>query len=324
MDGVIMLVFFLYAIEGMSVGFIFAFFDFISFVFSFIAGLILYSVIGGFLINVLGISSGFANAIGFFLIAVTFEIIFNFLLQKAYKKVFKPFFSKKTESAKALRVANKWLGFLPGLLSAFILLSFVLTLVVSLPLSQFIKNAVSSSKLGGILLVSTQGFEKDLKDVFGGAATETITFLTVEPQSDAFVNLKFKTTNVTIDSKAEDIMLMLVNKERAERNLPPLLADTLLIEVARIHAKDMFARGYFSHNTPEGFSPFDRMAKANVFYTSAGENLALAPNVDLAMQGLMNSPGHKKNILSPDFRKVGIAAIDGGIYGIMFTQEFTD
>ena len=86
----------------------------------------------------------------------------------------------------------------------------------------------------------------------------------------------------------------------------------------------MFARGYFSHYTPEGLSPFDRMAQTDVSYTYAGENLALAPNVTVAMQGLMQSPGHRANILFPNFGKLGVGVIDGGIYGQMYCQEFTD
>ncbi len=86
----------------------------------------------------------------------------------------------------------------------------------------------------------------------------------------------------------------------------------------------MLARGYFSHYTPEGLSPFDRMAKANIAFIAAGENLAFAPNVTLAMQGLMQSPGHRANILSKDFGRVGIGVLDAGIYGEMFVQEFKD
>jgi uncharacterized protein YkwD len=86
----------------------------------------------------------------------------------------------------------------------------------------------------------------------------------------------------------------------------------------------MFTRGYFSHYTPGGVSPFDRMADAGVTYVYAGENLALAPSTDLAMQGLMNSPGHRANILNPNFNKIGIGVIDGGIYGKMYSQEFTN
>ncbi|KKR88441.1 MAG: SCP-like protein extracellular [Candidatus Gottesmanbacteria bacterium GW2011_GWA2_41_12] len=66
------------------------------------------------------------------------------------------------------------------------------------------------------------------------------------------------------------------------------------------------------------------MKNAGIFYTEAGENLAFAPNVNIAHAGLMNSPGHRANILSPDFGKVGIGVIDGGIYGEMFVQKFTD
>jgi uncharacterized protein YkwD len=100
--------------------------------------------------------------------------------------------------------------------------------------------------------------------------------------------------------------------------------DMQLRKLARSHSLDMFQRGYFSHYTPDGLSPFDRMNAANIEYTYAGENLALAPSTDLAMQGLMNSPGHRANILNPNFNKIGIGAIDGGIYGIMFSQEFTN
>ena len=127
-----------------------------------------------------------------------------------------------------------------------------------------------------------------------------------------------------MDSQAEGTMLTLVNIERQKNNLRPLESDSALKELARDYARDMFARGYFSHYNPEGQSPFDRMKNRNILFFSAGENLALAPNVVLAHQGLINSPGHRANILSPDFGTVGIGAIDGGIYGMLFVQEFTN
>jgi uncharacterized protein YkwD len=55
-----------------------------------------------------------------------------------------------------------------------------------------------------------------------------------------------------------------------------------------------------------------------------GENLAYAPNLELAHTGLMNSEGHRANILSPDFNKVGIGIEDGGVYGLMVTQVFSN
>jgi uncharacterized protein YkwD len=117
-------------------------------------------------------------------------------------------------------------------------------------------------------------------------------------------------------------MLDLVNEARAENGLPPLAPDPELTEVARRHSADMFARGYFAHDTPEGRSPFDRMKDANVRFLTAGENLALAPTVSIAHRGLMNSPGHRANILRSQFGRVGIGIMDGGMRGLMVSQEF--
>ena len=119
-------------------------------------------------------------------------------------------------------------------------------------------------------------------------------------------------------------MFAMVNKERTSRGFSALTTSDSLVTIARAHCTDMFARGYFSHYTLEGRSPFDRMVASDITFNYAGENLALAPSVDLAMKGLMQSPGHKANILSTNFRRVGIGVIDGGVYGEMFCQEFTD
>ena len=101
-----------------------------------------------------------------------------------------------------------------------------------------------------------------------------------------------------------------------------LKADPALTAVARQHSKDMFARGYFSHITPGGKDPFDRMREAGITFIAAGENLALAQTLTIAHNGLMNSPGHRANILSPQYGRVGIGIMDGGIYGLMISQEF--
>lgn len=119
-------------------------------------------------------------------------------------------------------------------------------------------------------------------------------------------------------------MLDLINAERAQAGLAPLAADPEMQAVARAHSVDMLRRGYFGHNTPEGRTPFDRIDAAEITYRTAGENLALAPTLALAHSGLMNSPGHRANILRPEFGRVGIGIIDGGIRGLMITQNFRD
>ena len=80
-------------------------------------------------------------------------------------------------------------------------------------------------------------------------------------------------------------MLRLVNKERQAMGLKALSPDPELTEVARKHSTDMFVRGYFAHDTPEGRDPFDRMRAADVRFLTAGENLALARSVPIAHTG---------------------------------------
>lgn len=321
-DVLIIIITIFYALEGFSLGVFAAFVDLLSFVISFIFGLFLYSIVGNFLVRTFLIPQGFANAIGFFIIAVISEVIFNILLKSIISNL--NFLNKNEEKSLRMGRLSNFLGIIPGVLSSLVIVAFILSLIISLPFSVFLKHSVSESRIGNLLVANTQGFSKDINNVFGKAVNDSLSFLTIEPESDQSLKLNFKTKNVTVDKQAEQKMFSLVNIERKERGLSTLEFSDDLAVVARTHCRDMFARGYFSHNTPEGLSPFDRMAKNDISFSYAGENLALAPNTDLGMNGLMQSPGHKANILSANFSKVGIGVIDGGVYGQMYCQEFTD
>ncbi|WP_066634626.1 LysM peptidoglycan-binding domain-containing protein [Desulfolucanica intricata] len=122
----------------------------------------------------------------------------------------------------------------------------------------------------------------------------------------------------------EQQMLNLVNQERAKVGLPALKSDLNLVKVARLKAQDMIKLNYFSHTSPTYGSPFDMMKQFGISYSYAGENLAGASTVQSAHTNLMNSPGHRANILSKNFGKVGIGIVDGGPYGKMFVQMFTN
>lgn len=321
LDVIILCVILFYVHEGYTLGFTLAFLDLISFIISFIAALQFYQSVAWFLTTFFALPIGIANAIGFFLIAFISEIVLTILTRKSlrYLPGLPP-----NGFAHAVKGANHWLGILPGFISAFIILSFLLSVIVTFPSSPVIKKAVNESTIGSKLVANTSLFEKQLDLLFGGALNETLNFLTVEPESDKTVMLHFKVTNGSMDEQAEQEMFRMVNTERAKSGLDLLAFDTSLRDVARKHSDDMFSRGYFSHQSLEGLSPFDRMEDAGIPFGYAGENLALAPSTPLAMQGLMNSPGHRANILSPHFTKVGIGVIDGGIYGKMYSQEFSD
>lgn len=131
------------------------------------------------------------------------------------------------------------------------------------------------------------------------------------------------TTTTTSGLTAEEQqMLNLVNGERAKAGLGALKADLTLTKVARLKSQDMINRNYFSHQSPTYGSPFDMMKSFGVTYNTAGENLAGNSTVSAAHTALMNSAGHRANILKSSFTHVGIGIIKGGQYGMMFTQMF--
>jgi len=102
----------------------------------------------------------------------------------------------------------------------------------------------------------------------------------------------------------------------------PLTADPVLTTLARQKSQDMADLGYFGHFSPTYGSPFDMLNRAGVSYQRAGENLALAPTVEVAHASLMNSEGHRRNILNPAYARVGIGVIQSGPYRMFFTQLF--
>lgn len=322
LDLIIVIVILYYAFEGYALGFVLALCDLLSFALSFFLALKYYIFAANILVSLFNLNIGLAHAVGFFSIAFFSEIIINIVFR--YLLRFLPTFHSHRKIFNFFAGVDHYLGIIPGIISAFIVLSFLLTVIVSLPSSPFVKKLVTGSEIGAKLIANTSMFESRLNDVFGGALNETMNYLTIKPDSNETINLRFKVDDGSIDVDSEDLMLKMVNKEREAAGLQPLIMDAKLQKLARSHSQDMLKRGYFSHYTPDGLSPFDRMNAADIEYTYGGENLALAPSTDLAMQGLMASPGHRANILNPNFNKVGIGAIDGGIYGIMFSQEFTN
>lgn len=117
-------------------------------------------------------------------------------------------------------------------------------------------------------------------------------------------------------------MVTLVNAERAKAGLAPLSVDPVLTYLAELKSADIAKLGYFDHQSPTYGSPFDMMKKAGVTYTYAGENLAEASSLELAHDSLMRSPGHRANILRPQFAHIGVGVVRGGPYGYVFTQLF--
>jgi uncharacterized protein YkwD len=113
------------------------------------------------------------------------------------------------------------------------------------------------------------------------------------------------------------------NRARARWKRRPVAWDSVLALVARLHAGDMVSRDYFAHIDPQGQSLVDRVGRLSLGYRLLGENLAGGHQDGIAaVTGWMNSKGHRQNLLRADFTRVGVAAVDGGRWGIVWVQVF--
>jgi len=217
---------------------------------------------------------------------------------------------------------NRVLGVIPGIANGLVNATVVALIALTVPLSESVSDQARGSALANRLSGPAEWLESALTPIFDPAIRRTLQAITVPPESSRSIDLSYKVAQPKVRADLEARMLEMVNAERARFDLPPLKADPELAEVARAHSRDMFARGYFSHTSADGRRLADRMRERSVRYLLAGENLALAQTLPIAHQGLMNSPGHRANILRPQFGRVGIGVLDGGMYGLMVTQNF--
>ncbi|ALJ00067.1 CvpA family protein [Rufibacter tibetensis] len=287
--------------------------DLIRWVGSLIIGLSLYPFVAEWLEKVVDWNELWLLPISFFIVAVLASI----LIQAIGDRILAQFPNTVHRSK-----ANQVLGLIPGFLSGLVTAAIVVVLLTAFPLPQNIQEEVQESALATRISAVSEKAEVALSPIFDKALNRTMRKVTVQPGSEEVIELPYKVTSMKPRPDLEAEMLQLVNEERAKQNLRPLAADTSLRRVARLHSEDMFRRGYFSHYTPEGWSPFDRIRKAKVPFRLAGENLALAPTLDIAHEGLMNSPGHRANILRGGFGRVGIGVLQGSDRRLMITQNF--
>lgn len=124
-------------------------------------------------------------------------------------------------------------------------------------------------------------------------------------------------------SANEKQVFELVNKIRAQNGLSRLKWADDLAALARAHSRDMINRRFFSHNNPDGLSPFDRMKAAGISYRTAAENIAYGQKTpEAVMNAWMNSSGHRANILNANVKEIGVGAVADKSGTIYWTQEF--
>ncbi|HEX7456335.1 MAG TPA: CvpA family protein [Candidatus Nanoarchaeia archaeon] len=313
--------------QGYHTGFIGGLLNIVSTSLSFIAAILFYPNLGQFFMNQFGWTENLSLVAAFFIILIVVELVLSLIFHRVYLLI-APFY----KSIRLLIIWDKVLGLIPSFLVGLFLVSLFLLLPLILPVSENIRGVVADSWWGKNVLTRALKYQPQLESVLNRLPYKNLAYLiTPQPLSRESIELNFpKEIRLVPDKASEKAMFDLVNKERKSRGLKAVIWDDQVRKVARAHCLDMFERGYFSHYSPEGVPPFQqnnipgRFEEAGIEYKAAGENLAYAPSVEVAHQGLMDSPGHRANILRPEFGHLGVGVIDGGINGKMFCQEFTD
>ncbi|KKQ75259.1 MAG: hypothetical protein US96_C0014G0017 [Candidatus Woesebacteria bacterium GW2011_GWB1_38_5b] len=314
-DLIIIVILIYFASEAWRIGLWVILADFFSFLLSLLFSLRIYQSVSELLRTNFNLSHSVSNALGFLLTAVLTEVILGYLFARALSRL-----PHKYKNKPFLR----FLAIFPAFGEGLVIIAFVLMLVLALPLSPRVKTDAAKSKIGSVIISQTSGLEKSLSEIFGGVIEDSLTYFTVKPESRETVPLHTDKHELTVDQISETQMFELVNQERKKAGVGQLVWAPQIVPIARAHAKDMWERQYFGHVSPDGKDVGDRLQKAKIDYQLAGENLAMAPTLATANTGLMNSQGHRENILEPKFKKIGIGVIENGYYGKMFVQVFTD
>lgn len=307
-DGVIGAVIGFYVIEGWEQGIFRLGTSLVSFLTSLWLAVRWHQTVGTFLVEKFGVPPVWRAVLGYAAVAVVGEIVMNELVTWLLTRI-----PRKIRTA----AVNRWLGATLSAGKGLVIVTLGLLLILALPLKGTVRMDVGQSLIGGWLIGQVEKH---------GATRQAIRFLTIKPASTERVKLDVvpTATQLQVSEFAQTQMVELVNAERVKAGQPALAVSSVMTNVARAYSLDMFTRRYFSHISPEGLDVGDRLQRAGIPFNIAGENLAYAPDVTTAHQGLMDSEGHRKNILSPEFHRMGMGVIDAGIYGMMFTQVFTD
>jgi uncharacterized protein YkwD/uncharacterized protein YjdB len=129
-------------------------------------------------------------------------------------------------------------------------------------------------------------------------------------------------TVLDLDALAREVF-RLANGERVQMGLPELASSEPLTRAAAVRAKELPAS--FSHDRPDGRSCFTAYDEQGVRYGAAGENIAMGyVTAASVVEGWMNSPGHRANLLSWDFGRLGVGVELDAQGNVYWVQNFTD
>ena len=312
-DVILIIVLLLSIVSSVRQGFILSMLDLLCWLGSLMLAFLIYSSLAGWFDTYFPSIGIWSAPLAFITVLLTSRVILDSLAYRSLLNIPK---SRHTN------LFNKLLGIFPGIVNGFLWIVVLSSLLLLLPISSNFSEDSRNSKLSGWAVDRISWVEDRLSPVFSELFNRIVPKPSAAIGEQKSIKLPFTVTDPTPRKDLEAEMLVMVNQEREKHGLKALRADPVMAVVARKHAADMFARGFFSHISPDGINPFQRIRKEKIPFIIAGENLALAQTLAIAHTGLMNSPGHRANILRAQFGRLGIGILDGGIYGLMITQNF--
>ncbi len=316
-DWIIFFVILYHVIDGWDRGFVSLVCNTFAFLASLWIAIRFHAQVGGFLVHTFGVPIIWTDVLGYLVLAFPVEIVINSIFDWPLKKI-----SKKIVGS----FINRCFGSLFAVANGFLVLTFLLLVVLALPIRGTVKRDIKNSAVGSKLVLLSERYGGNVKSSLDSITQEALKFVTIKPKSSERLNLDIapESNQLTVDEASEQRMVELVNEERIKIGLSALKVEENLVSIARKHSRDMFERRYFSHYSPEGHDVGYRAREGGIEYTLVGENLAYAPDVEMAHTGFMNSEGHRKNILDAAWTRIGIGVIDGDVYGKMFTQVYAN
>jgi uncharacterized YkwD family protein len=133
------------------------------------------------------------------------------------------------------------------------------------------------------------------------------------------------TAQVSANLSYEQKVVQLVNVERQKAGLQPLTLDSEISNVARTKSKDMADNNYFAHQSPTYGSAGDMLTKFGIRWSAWGENIASGQRTpESVVTAWMNSEGHRANIMSPNFSRIGVGYATNSSGTPYWTQVFAD
>lgn len=302
----------LFAVGGLRRGFLLGLIDLVAFGLAIIVGARLAGSVAEPL-AVWGVPSELAAGAGFTVVAIVSLTVIGL----AARILLAPLGAV----AAPLGWANSVLGLLPGAVRGIAVAALLVLLLAAFPMELGLRRSLAASRLANPIAATGKG-ALDFGLTWAGIEPPALGIPSL-PSDSATIDLPFSgITALEIDTYTEQILLDLLNQERAIAGLGPLQADSTLADIGRQHGRDMFALGFFGHDSPITGSPTERLAAAGLDAPISGENIALAPTAEQAHEGLMNNPADRANILNPGFTRVGIAALHSADHGLIVTQEF--